>query len=158
MTSLENQVASQNRCYVNSEVRNPGNSGPPGSGCPDMTALRVLLAVVLGAGSAAAETVEVEPWQPPPRATTKSPGIKGVDAAGIVIDPGRHPDGQRWPYGMWIPTPDIGDDNVLVPGTNALSDGAVSSALSARISRGIDQGVEGLLKWLLPPPKLLRKP
>lgn len=167
MASLEAQVASQNRCYVNSEVRNPGNSGPPGSGCSYMAALRLLLVMVLGTGSATADppakpnpfgpskTIEVKPWEPPARPTTKTPGMNGNMASGIVIptDPGG--DAQRWPYGMWIPTPDVGDKNVLVPGTNGLSDGS-SSALSARLSRGLDDGVGSFLQWLLPPPKLVR--
>ncbi|MBA3461785.1 MAG: hypothetical protein H0T46_17620 [Deltaproteobacteria bacterium] len=100
--------------------------------------------------------MEVQPWEPPARATTKSPGMKGADASGIVIDPGEHADARRWPYGMWIPTPDVGDRNVLVPGTNGLSDGS-STALSSRLARGIDQGVGSFLQWLWPPPKLVRK-
>jgi hypothetical protein len=135
-----------------------------------MTALRLLLVMVLGAGSAAADpeakpdakprgpskTVEVKPWTPPARPTTKTPGMNGNMASGIVIptDPGG--DARRWPSGMWIPTPDVGDHNVLVPGTNGLSDGRPST-LSGRISRGLEAGVGSFLDLVLPPPKLVRK-
>jgi len=101
------------------------------------------------------KVIEVEPWEPPARKTTKSPGIDGTDSSGIVIDPGPHADARPYPYGIWIRPPDIGDHNVLELGTDRLATGE-SSALSARLSRGLDQSVDKLFELILPPPKLLR--
>src|SRR4051794_10399749 len=111
--------------------------------------MRRIAVLVLGlAGSAGADpksapakrapspAVEVEPWVPPARATDKVPGMNGAMASGIVIAPEGGADARPWPYGIWIRTPDVGDRNVIVPGTNDLPDGE-SSALSARLSRGL---------------------
>jgi hypothetical protein len=139
-----------------------------GAGLTHMTVLRIVLALLVGTGSAGADpattriplgpskTVEVEPWEPPARVTTMVPGMKGIPSAGVVIrtDPGG--DARPWPHGMWIPTPDIGDRNVLELGTDGLP-ALESTALSARLSRGLDQGVSALFRYLMPPQKLLRK-
>jgi hypothetical protein len=169
MARREIRIASQNRCYVNFAMSNSGNSGTPWSGNPDMAILRHLAIASLLASVPAfadepkpdagpqkpARVIEVPPWEPPARATTKTPGIRGQDSSGIVIDPGAHADARPYPYGAWIKTPDIGDRNVLELGTNGLPD-RPSSALSARLARGLDRGVEKLFELLLPPPKLVR--
>ena len=100
------------------------------------------------------KVVEVEPWKPPPRATTKSPGINGAAASGIVIDPGPQADARPWPYGAMIRPPDVGDHNVLVPGSDGLPD---SDALSARLARGFDLGLGRAFEWLLTPKFVPRK-
>ena len=129
-----------------------------------------LLALLLVSGSAFADppepvakkpagpsrVIEAPGWEPPARKTTKVPGIGGKDAAGIVIptDPGG--DARPWPYGAWIKTPDIGDDNVLELGTDRLPGLPRPLGLAATLSRGFEDGLARLLGLVLPPPRLVR--
>lgn len=94
------------------------------------------------------KVIEVEPWVPPARAPGRYPGVGGKDAAGVVIDPGAHPDGRPWPYGMWIRPGGTQDHNVLVPGTNGLPD---SAPLATELGRSLDLGVGRFLEWLMTP-------
>jgi hypothetical protein len=122
----------------------------------------VALVLVVGSGFASADepkpsrTVEVTPWEPPARPTTKVPGMNGVPAAGIVVptDPGG--DARPWPHGIWIPTPEVGDKNVLELGTDQLPGLPGSGGLAARLSRAFDHGVGRLLELVMPPPRLVR--
>jgi hypothetical protein len=94
--------------------------------------------------------VEVEPWQPPARKTTQTPGVNGAMASGIVIDPGPHGDARPWPYGMLIHPPDTGDRNVLVLGSDDLP-GPLPDTLSGRLTRKLDAGVGTMLELLMTP-------
>lgn len=100
--------------------------------------------------------VEVQPWEPPARVTTKVPGMKGVPSAGIVIETDPGGDARPWPYGAWIKTPDVGDRNVLELGTDQLPRLPGSDGIAARLSRAFDDGVGALLGLVLPPAKLVR--
>lgn len=100
--------------------------------------------------------VEVQPWEPPSRATTMVPGMKGVPSAGIVIETDPGGDARPWPYGSWIKTPDVGDHNVLELGTDQLPSLPGSAGLAARLSRGFDAGVGTFLDLVMPPAKIVR--
>ena len=130
--------------------------------------MRVVPVVALISGFASADpakvttptgpskVVEVQPWEPPARATTKVPGVNGIPSAGIVIptDPGG--DARPYPYGAWIRTPDIGDRNVLELGTDSLPGSLRSEGLAARLSRGFDASVGKVLELVMPPAKLVK--
>ena len=171
--SRKEQVASQNQCYVNSLVCNYGILRRPRecrrlrSGLPDMRLVALVMVTSMSSWADAPENlrakptgpsrvIEVQPWEPPARVTTKVPGIDGKDSAGIVIqtDPGG--DARPWPYGAWIKTPDVGDRNVLELGSDRLPGLPKSQGLAARLSRGFDQGVDALLDLVMPPAKLVR--
>lgn len=169
MASLEYQVTSQNRCYVNSRMCNYGfrlgarECRLRRSGLSGMRLVALLLAwsVVSWAdvppsSRGPSRVIEAQPWEPPARATAKVPGMSGVPAAGIVIETDPGGDARPWPHGSWIKTPDIGDANVLELGTDRLPGLPRSGGLAARLSRGLDAGVGTLLDLVLPPARLVR--
>jgi len=74
----------------------------------------------------------------------RTPGFGGQDAVGRVLVPGPHPDARDWPHGSLIRPPDIGDDNVIVPGTDSLPwfrplrpDRPVAKQLLDELQRGL---------------------
>ena len=101
------------------------------------------------------KVIEVAPWTPPARVTTRSPGITGQPANGIVIDPGGSSDGRPWPYGIWIRPPETGDRNVVVLGTDSLPFDDL--ALPGKLTRTFDLGMGSFLEWLMTP-RIIRKP
>ena len=80
--------------------------------------------------------------KPPANMTTQSPSLGGGYSAGVVIDPGDHPDARLHPYGMVFHPPDVHDPMVLEPGTKGLTDG--SRSFGQRLADGIRTGADTL--------------
>jgi hypothetical protein len=129
--------------------------------------VRALSICLLIAGPAAADpdqkpppappiTIKIEP--PTNQVITPSdrtPGIGGIDALGKVLVPEPHADAALWPFGALIVPPDVGDQNVLVPGTMQLPwwkpRKQATGPVSKELLDGIEGGVGAFIELLVPP-------
>lgn len=87
----------------------------------------------------------------PPAPGTGAPGMDGSWALGHVMPTPSHPDAQPWPKGMLIEPKDIGDANIIVPGTRRLPGHPGPQSWSEAFSRGIRLGLDSVLQPLTPP-------
>jgi len=129
--------------------------------------MRALLGILLATSTAGAQpkpapttpalpsvTIHVEPQHPFDFGGARLfPGFGGKSVYGLLYDPGSHPDMHAWPKGMLFAPPDIGDDNVIVPGTNSLPWWRIErpqTPLSGRLAGALDRGVGALFELVIP--------
>lgn len=97
--------------------------------------------------------VEVAP-SPAARPTDRRPGIKGIDALGIIVTPPAHPDARPYNQGGMVIAPrDDSDDNALIPGTDQLGlpyRGRILPPVSKQMADGLQNGIGHALRLLLP--------
>lgn len=97
--------------------------------------------------------IDLGPHPHPHDPSTRSPGLRGLDAFGRIVVPDPHPDARPYPEGMVITPAEPGDRNVLVPGGNQLPWWAPSAPRpTAQVLDRFERGLGEVLRWLIPQP------